>query len=105
MQRSMDKSAGREKSITDYLLTDTISANTVKEMEIDEEKQYGLHKLEKSTVTNENKKMYLDRSSILMILILKNQQKNIITKRGYKRYRTIREEENVSKLLVYWFTK
>ena len=26
-------------------------------MKIDEEKQYGLHKLEKSTVTNENKKI------------------------------------------------
>ena len=34
---------GEEKSITDYVLTDASSANTVKEMKIDEEKQYRLH--------------------------------------------------------------
>ena len=34
---------GDEKSIIDYVLTDASSANTVKEMKIDEEKQYGLH--------------------------------------------------------------
>ena len=38
---------GEEKSITDYVLTDASSVNTVKEMKIDEEKQYGLHKLDK----------------------------------------------------------
>ena len=36
-----------DKSIIDYVQTDTSSANTVKEMKIDEEKQYGLYKLEK----------------------------------------------------------
>ena len=39
---------GEEKSIIDYVLTDTTSANTIKEMKIDEEKQYGLHKLQKN---------------------------------------------------------
>ena len=34
---------GEEKSITDYVRTDASSANTVKEMKIDEEKQYRLH--------------------------------------------------------------
>ena len=37
------KVQGEEKSITDYVLTDASSANTVKEMKIDEEKQYRLH--------------------------------------------------------------
>ena len=46
---------GEEKSITDYVLTIASSANTVEEMKIDEEKQYGLHKLEKNTENNENK--------------------------------------------------
>ena len=36
---------GEEKSIIDYVLTDTASNDTVKEMKKDEEKQYGLHKL------------------------------------------------------------
>ena len=40
---------GEEKSINHYVLADVASANTVKEMKIDEEKQYGLHKLEKNT--------------------------------------------------------
>ena len=93
-----------EKSITDYVLTDASSANTVKEMKIDEEKQYGLHKLDKNTATNKNRKIYSDHNSILINLdfdtpIEEERPKKIITKEGYKRYRTIIEEENVSKLL------
>ena len=95
---------GEEKSITDYVLTDASSANTVKEMKIDEEKQYGLHKLYKNTATNENRKIYSDHNSILINLDFdtpteEERPKKIITKEGYKRYRTIIEEENVSKLL------
>ena len=95
---------GEEKSITDYVLTDASSANTVKEMKIDEEKQYGLHKLDKNTATNENRKIYSDHNSILINLDFdtpteEERPKKIITKEGYKRYRTIIEEENVSKLL------
>ena len=41
---------GEGKSITDYVPTDTASANTIKEMKIDKEKQ--LNKLEKNTATN-----------------------------------------------------
>ena len=33
----------------------------LKEMKIDEEKQYGLHKLYKNTATNENRKIYKDQ--------------------------------------------
>ena len=45
---------GEDKSITDYVLTDTANADTVKKIKIDEEKQYGLYKLEKNTAINEN---------------------------------------------------
>ena len=55
---------GEEKSITDYVLTDASSANTVKEMKIDEEKQYGLCKLDKSTATNKNRKILRSQSHI-----------------------------------------
>ena len=87
---------GEEKSIIDYVLT-----GTVKEMKKDEEKQYGLHK---NTATNENKKIYSDHNSILINLDYETpteekRPKKIITKKGYKRYRTIIEEENVSQLL------
>ena len=57
---------GEDKSITDYVLTDAASANTVNGMKIDEQKQYGLYKLEKNTVINENKKIYSDHNSILI---------------------------------------
>ena len=95
---------GEEKSIIDYVLTDASSANTVKEMKIDEEKQYGLHELYKNTATNENRKVYSDHNSILINLDFdtpneEERPNKIITKEGYKRYRTIIEEENVSKLL------
>ena len=94
---------GEEKSITDYVLTDASSANTVKEMKIDE-KQYGLHKLYKNTATNENRKIYSDHNSVLINLDFntpteEERPKKIIRKQGYKRYRTIIEEENVSELL------
>ena len=55
-----------ETSIIDYVLIGTTSANTVKEIKIDEEKRYGLHKLEKNTATNENKKIHSDYGSILI---------------------------------------
>ena len=57
---------GEEKSITDYALTDIAGNDRVKEMKEDKEKQYGLHKLEKNTATNENKKIYSDHNSILI---------------------------------------
>ena len=80
---------GEEKSITDYVLTDASSANTVKEMKIDEEKQYGLHKLDKNTATNKNRKIYSDHNSILINLDFETpteeqRLKKIITKKDIK---------------------
>ena len=71
---------------------------------IDEEKQCGLHKLDKNTATNGNRKIYSDHNSISINLDFETpteeeEPKKIITKKGYKRYRTIIEEKNVSKLL------
>ena len=41
-------------------------------MKVDEEKQYELHKLEKNTATNEDKKIYSDHNSILINLGFEN---------------------------------
>ena len=81
---------GEDKSITDYVLTDTASANIVKEMKIDEEKQYGLYKLDKNTTTNENQKMHSDYNSILINLDYETpteeqRPKKIITKKDIKK--------------------
>ena len=56
-------------------------------MKIDEEKQYGLYKLEKNTATNENKKIFSDHNSILTNLDFKTptkeqRSKKIIAKKG-----------------------
>ena len=56
---------GEDKTIIEYVLTNTASANTVKEMNIDEEKQYTIN----------NKKIYSDLNSILVNL-MKHQLKN-----------------------------
>ena len=53
---------------------------------------------------NENRKIYSDHNSILINLDFdtpteKERPKKIIAKEGYKRYRTIIKEENVSELL------
>ena len=68
MQRSIDKSLGRRKSTIYYVLTDASSAYTVKGIKIGEEKQYGLHKLDRNTATNEDRKKYSDHKSILINL-------------------------------------
>ena len=85
----MDKGTVRKNSIIDYVLIDATSDNTIKEMKIDEEKQYGLHKLEKNTATNENKKIYSDHNSILINLDFETpteeqRLKKIITKKDIK---------------------
>ena len=68
-----------EKSIGDYVQTDASSANAVKEMKIDEEKQYGLHKLDKNTATNKNRKIYSDHNSILINLDFETSQVNFFS--------------------------
>ena len=85
-QRKVQRMQGEEKSITDYVLTDASSANTIKEMKIDEEKQHGLSKLEENTATNENEKIYSDHNSILINLDFEipteeQRPKKIITKK------------------------
>ena len=44
---------GEEKSIIDYVLTDASSANTVKEMKIDEGKKYGLYTWTRQKYSNQ----------------------------------------------------
>ena len=45
-------------------------------MEIDEEKQYGLYKIEKNAATNEIKRFTHITTPYLLILIMKQQLKN-----------------------------
>ena len=61
----------------------------LRKLTIDEGKQYGLHKLEENTATNENKKIYSDHNSILINLDFETpteeqRLKKIITKKDIK---------------------
>ena len=51
---------GQERSILDYVLTNSKLLSTVTEMIVDENKRYSTFKLEKS------RKMYLDHNAILL---------------------------------------
>ena len=78
---------GEENSIIVYVLTDASSANKVKEMKIDKENQYGLHKLDKNTATTENRKIYSDHNFISINLDFEtpteeHRPKKILTKTG-----------------------
>ena len=81
------KVQGEENSIIVYVLTDASSANKVKEMKIDKENQYGLHKLDKNTATIENRKIYTDHNFISINLDFETpteeqRPKKILTKTG-----------------------
>ena len=76
---------GKERSILDYVLTNSKLLSTVTEIVIHYNKQYLVFKLEKSIKT------YSDYNAILVklkpITVIEKQKKNkIITKCGYKKY-------------------
>ena len=66
-------------------------------MKRDEEKQYGLLKLEqKKTATNEDRKIYSDRNSTLINLDFQplteeQRPQKVITRKGSKRYKRYRK--------------
>ena len=75
---------------------------TIKSMEIDVEKQYGLYKIERQN--NQRKKKYSDHNATLInidFISPKNvsRKKKVITRKGYKNYQTIIQEKEISKIL------
>ena len=71
--------------------------HTIIEMLIDEEKQYGLYK------SQQREKIFSDHNAILTTLNIitkeeKQHKKKIITQNGYKQYRQIIEQKQVSKI-------
>ena len=71
-------------------------------MEIDEEKQYGLYKIERQN--KQIKKKYSDHNAILENLDFispkeVSRKKKVITRKRYKKYQTIIQEKEVRKIL------
>ena len=89
---------GQERSILDYVLTNSKLLSTVTEMIVDENKNYSVFNFEKSGKT------YSDHNAILLklnlITAIEKQKKNrIITKCGYKKYRNKLTQEQISGIL------
>ena len=89
---------GQERSILDYVLTNSKLLSTVTEMIVDENKQYSVFKYKKSGKT------YSDHIAILiklnLITAIEKQKKNrIITKCGYKKYRNKLTQKQISGIL------
>ena len=75
---------------------------TVESIEIDDEKQNGVHKIE--YLGKQRKKTYSDYNAILIdvdFIIPGNisRKKKVITRKGYKKYQTIIKEKQISKIL------
>ena len=86
---------GKERAVLDYVLTNIKLLSTITEMITDENKRYGVFKLEKS------RKTYSDHSALLVKLNLiseiEKQKKNrIITNCGYKKYRNQLTQKQMS---------
>ena len=85
---------GEERSVIDYVITSQEYMDTIKSMEIDEEKQYGLYKIE--CQNKQIKKTYFDHNAIDAIVINidfispkdVSRKKKVITRKGYKKYQT-----------------
>ena len=89
---------GQERSILDYVLTNSKLLSTVTEMIVDENKQYSAFKLEKS------RKTYSDHNAILLKLNLvtaieKQKKSRIITKCGNKKYKNKLTQKQISGIL------
>ena len=93
----MDKREQEEnESIIDYVITSQAYMETIKSMEIDEEIQYGLDKVE--CQNKQTKITYSDHSAILINIdflspIEVSRKKEFNTRKGYKKYQAIIQEK------------
>ena len=88
-----------KESVIDYVITSRAYMETIKSMEIDEQKQYGLDKVE--CQNRQTKITYSDPNAILINInflspIEVSRKKKFNTRKGYKKYRAIIEEKEIS---------
>ena len=96
------KEQGEGRSIIDYVITTHVYLKIIKTMEIDEEKQYGLYKIKRQN--KQMKKTYSDHNAILINIDFispkdVSRNKKVITRSGYKKYQTIIQRKEISKIL------
>ena len=88
-----------KESVIDYVITSRAYMETIKSMEIDEQKQYGLDEVE--CQNRQTKITYSDPNAILINInflspIEVSRKKEFNTRKGYKKYRAIIEEKEIS---------
>ena len=94
---------GEEKSVIDYVITTKKDLNTIKTMKIDEEKEFGIYKVEIQG-TKQCRKIYSDHNAIMLNIDFiskmeaKGQKKNI-TRKGYQKYKKFIKERQISKII------
>ena len=94
---------GEENSIKDYVITTKRDLNTIKTMKIDEEKEFGIYKVEIQG-TKQCRKIYSDHNAIMLNIDFiskmeaKGQKKNI-TRKGYQKYKKFIKERQISKIM------
>ena len=94
---------GKEKSVIDYVMTNTEHLNSIKEMIIDETKEYATYRLDQQN--QDLKKTYSDNNIILLKIDLhtetiQTKERKIITTKGYKQYSENIEQLQISKLIA-----
>ena len=94
---------GKEKSVIDYVMANTEHLNSVKEMIIDETKEYATYRLDQQN--QDLKKTYSDHNLILLKIdfhaeTIRTKERKIITTKGYKEYRENIEQQQISKLIA-----
>ena len=87
---------GEERPIIYYVITSQEYMDTIKSMEIDEEKQYRLYKIERQN--EQIKKTYSDHNAILINIDSVSpkdvsRKKKVITRKRYKMYQTLIQEK------------
>ena len=87
---------GKEKSVIDYVITSKKDLNTIKTIKIDEEKEFGIYKVEIQG-TKQGTKKYSDHNAIMLTIDFlskmeaKDKKKNI-TRKGYQKYKKFIKE-------------
>ena len=92
-----------EKSAIDYVITTKRDLNAIKTMKIDEEKEFGIYKVEIQGA-KQCRKVYLDHNAIMLnidfisTMEAKGKRKNI-TRKGHQKYKKFINESQISKII------
>ena len=103
MQREIwTREQEEERSIIDYVITSQEYMETIKSMEVNEEKQYVLYKIQRQN--KYIKKTYFDHNAILINIDFirpkyVSRKKKVITRKGYNKSQTIIQEKEIGKIL------